>query len=86
MLKFKKYQEGGVAPAPAAAAPAQQDPILQLAEMFAQGLQTGDCDILAQGAQMFLEMISQSSAQGPVDQVPAGEPVFRQGGKLIRRK
>lgn len=84
-MKIKKYQQGGAVPV---AAPAQQqDPLMQIAEVFAQGLQAGDCQLLAQGAQAFLQLVAQASApQGPVDQVPAGEPVFKKGGKLLRRK
>ena len=81
-------------PAPAGGAPTGpengQDPIMQIADIFAQGLQNGDCNMLAQGAQMFIQFISQTmgqgAPQGPVDQVPEGEPVFKKGGKIIKRK
>lgn len=67
-----------------------QDPLMQLADIFAQGLQSGDCNMLAQGAEMFIQLISQAMGQGgpqgPVDQAPEGEPVFKKGGKLIKRK
>lgn len=73
-----------------AAPEGEQDVIMQIAEVFAQGLQSGDCNMLAQGAQMFLQVISQAmnqgGPQGPVDQAPQGQPVFKRGGKLIRRK
>lgn len=96
-MKIKKYQMGGEmpagAPAPTAApeaAPAmdpaaQQDPLLQIAQLFAQGLQNGDCNLLAQGAEAFLMLLQQASAPAPVDQAPAGQPVFKKGGKLIKR-
>lgn len=90
-MKIQKFQEGGAVAAPVAAeaaAPAQgQDPIMIIAQTFAEGLQTQNCELLAQGAQMFLELISQ--AQGgaqPVEEAPAGEPVFRKGGKLAKRR
>ena len=64
--------------------------IPQLAEIFAQGLQGGDCQMLAQGAEMFLQVIAQAMGQGgpqgPVDQAPEGEPVFKKGGKIVKRK
>lgn len=67
-----------------------QNPIIQIADIFAQALQAGDCNMLAQGAEMFLELVSQTMSQegpqGPVDQAPQGEPVFKKGGKLIKRK
>ena len=89
--KVAKFQEGGVAPTPETGQGApteeqntgQQDPLLQIAEIFAQGLQAQDCQALAQGAQAFLELISQAqgAAQG---QAPAQQPpVFKKGGKMI---
>jgi hypothetical protein len=86
-MKIAKYQEGGAMAAPAEAPAQEQDPVIVMANMFAEGLQTQNCELLAQGAQMFLEMISQ--AQGgaaPVEEVPAGEPVFKKGGKLSKRR
>lgn len=61
----------------------QQDPMMQLAQIFAQGLQNQDCNMLAQGAQMFLQLLEQ--AQGGGEQAPEGEPVFKKGGKLAYR-
>lgn len=90
-MKIKKYQMGGEmpagAPAPAAveAAPAGNDPIMEIAQLFAKGLQSGDCNLLAQGAEAFLMLLQQASAPAPVDQAPAGQPVFKKGGKLIKR-
>lgn len=94
-MKVKKFQEGGPVPAGpvAGAAPGPesgQDPIMQIADIFAQGLQSGDCQMLAQGAEMFIQLVSQAMGQGgpqgPVDQAPEGEPVFKKGGKIIKRK
>ena len=94
-MKIREYQEGGNMPsAPATGAPTGpeggQDPIMQIADIFAQGLQSGDCNMLAQGAQMFIQLISQAmnqaGPQGPVDQAPEGEPVFKKGGKIVKRK
>ena len=59
----------------------EQDPMMQLAQMFAQGLQNQDCQMLMQGAQMFLQLLQQSQG-GEQPQEPQGEPVFRRGGRL----
>lgn len=62
----------------------QEDPMMQLAQLFAQGLQNQDCQMLAQGAQMFLQLVEQS--QGGGAEKPQGEPVFaRNGAKLLYR-
>ena len=61
----------------------QEDPMMQLAQLFAQGLQNQDCQMLAQGAQMFLQLVEQ--AQGGGAEEPQGEPVFRKGGRLAYR-
>lgn len=84
---------GGPVEAPEAGAPVEaapveggmpaqegQDPLMAIAEMFMQGLQAQDCSMLAQGAQMFLELLQQ--AQGTSEQ----QPVFGKGGKIASRK
>lgn len=84
--------EGAEAPMPQDEAPAEEapaegggeDPMMQLAQIFAQGLQNQDCQALAQGAQMFLQLIEQSQGGGQ-PQEPQGEPVFRKGGILAYR-
>lgn len=83
----KKFQQGGAVDAPveqeAPVEPveSQEDPMMQLAQVFAQGLQNQDCQTLAQGAQMFLQMIQQ---QAPAQN--EGEPVFaKNGAKLLYR-
>ena len=58
------------------------DPLMQIAHIFSQGLQNQDCQALAQGAQMFLQLLQQ---QGGGSQPQQGEPVFRKGGKLAYR-
>ena len=88
MKLSRKYQAGGEMAAPAVeqAAPAEQpmeqggDVLMQLADMFMQGLQAQDCSMLAQGAEMFLELIQQ--AQGAAEQ----QPVFGKGGKIASRR
>ena len=84
--------DGAEAPMPQEEAPAEEapaegggeDPMMQLAQIFAQGLQNQDCQALAQGAQMFLQLVEQSQGGGQ-PQEPQGEPVFRKGGVLAYR-
>lgn len=79
--------EGGAPAGAPEGAPAEggQDPLMQIAQMFAQGLQSQDCAALAQGAQMFLDLVSQ--AQGGQGGPPPAEPtVMRKGGKFILKK
>ena len=87
-----KFQEGGQMPpeqapveeAPAAApaeAPAEGgDPTQQIMEAAMQALQTQDCNLAMQVLQAIVQMIG-GAAQEPA---PA-EPVYRAGGKLVRR-
>ena len=81
-MKIKYLQEGGVPVAPEGAPAPQeqgQDPLLMIAEMFQAGLEQQSCEQLAQGAQMFLELLSQSQgAQAPE------APVYRRGGKFTK--
>ena len=96
-MKLRKYQAGGSAPVPEDPGMAPQaqpegqggDPLMEIAQIFVQGLQTQNCEMLAQGAQAFLMLLQQ--AQGGADQAapvgePQGEPVFKKGGKLCGRK
>ena len=84
-MKITKFQQGGQAPMPAEQTPAQ-DPLLQIAQIFAQGLQAGDCNLLAQGAEAFLSLLQQAQGPAPVEAAPQGQPVFKKGGKLLKRK
>ena len=68
---------------PASEEGGQEDPMMQLTQLFAQGLQNQDCQMLAQGAQMFLQLVEQ--LQGGGAEEPQGEPVFRKGGRLAYR-
>lgn len=93
MILVKKFQAGGaVAPEDEAAmqqqqmAGAEQDPIMQIAQMFAQGLQAQDCELLARGAQAFLSLMDQAQSEGAPESVPEGQPVFAKGGKLVGYK
>lgn len=87
-VTIKKFQEGGAMPeeqmeAPVEEAPAQQDPMMMLAEAAAQALQQQSCEIAFQVCQGFLSLIQQ--AGGQMEAEPQGEPVFRKGGVLVRR-
>lgn len=99
VIRPRRFQEGGAMPTedPAMASPEEapveggapeqgEDPMMQLANMFAQGLQNQDCQMLAQGAEMFLQLIQQAQGGGaPAESAPEGEPVYRKGGKFAYR-
>lgn len=91
---IKKFQEGGaMAPeqAPQGAeqgAPAgaeqggEQDPMAMLLQAAAQALQNQDCNMAMQVCQAFIQMAQQSQGGAPAE---AGQPVYRKGGRLVRR-
>ena len=60
-----------------------QDPMVILAQMSAQAIQSQDCQMAMQVCQAFLEIMQQM--QGGAPEEPQGEPVFRKGGVLVRR-
>ena len=88
----RKFQAGGPMPA-GVGAPAPQggeDPMMMLAQGAQQAIQGGDCEIAMQVCQMLLEMLGGGApAEGaPEEAAPApaeGEPVYRRGGRLLRR-
>ena len=90
-LKF--LQEGGAMPAgaPAAAPEGGQDPMAMLMQGAEQALQAQDCEIAMQVCQMLLELAGGGGAPAeaaPAEAAPApaeGEPVYRRGGRLVRR-
>ena len=97
-----KFQDGGAMPAegPApeemgpegmpAEAPAGPeaggDPLMQIAQMAMQALQSQDCNAAMQVCEAFVQLIQQAQGGGAPQEAPApeGEPVFRKGGKLAR--
>ena len=90
MQFIKKFQEGGAAPAPEAAAPQQgsEDPTAMLMQGAQQAVQNQDCQIAIRVCQMVLEMLSGAPAEegGPeAGGAPQSEPVYRRGGRLVRR-
>lgn len=95
-VKPLKFQEGGPAPAPAAPAPApeggaapveggEQNPLIQIAQMAMQALQTGDCEIAMQVCEAFIQLVQASAGGGAPEEAPQGEPVYKKGGTLVRR-
>lgn len=95
-IKPKKFQDGGAVPAPAAApmpadpaaAPEQGggegDPLMQLAQMAAEALQSGDCNTALAVCEGFMQLV-QSAAGDSGAPAPQGEPVYRKGGVLVKR-
>lgn len=84
MQFIKKFQEGGAAPAPGAA-PQQggEDPTAMLMQGAQQAVQNQDCQIAIQVCQMVLEMLGGGGAEA--GGAPPSEPVYRRGGRLVRR-
>lgn len=90
-----KFQEGGAMPAEApmeaGAAPEEgapmeaggQDPMMMLGEAAVQALQSQDCQMAMQVCQGIVALLQQMSGGAPAEQ--QGEPVFRKGGRLVRR-
>ena len=95
--KVKKFQEGGPAPAPAdqpmPAEPQEGAPVeggadqmlMQLAQMAAEALQSGDCNTALAVCEGFMGLIQQASQGQGGEAAPQGEPVYRRGGTLVRR-
>ena len=83
-MKIKKFQMGGqVAPVEAAPAPEQGgDPMMQLAEMAGAALQGQDCGLAMQVCEGFMMLLEQMMGGGAT---PTQQPVFRKGGKLVRK-
>lgn len=71
-----------MAPADQGAAPA--DPLMQIAELAMEGLETGNCDAMAAACEGILMLLQEGA---PAEEAPApAEPVFKKGGKIVRRK
>lgn len=85
--RTKFLQEGGAMPAPQGG----EDPMAMLMQGAQQALQAQDCEIAMQVCQMLMELLAGGGA--PAEAAPAeaapmpaeGEPVYRRGGRLIRR-
>lgn len=77
-MRIGKFQEGG-------ATPAQQDPMAMLLQGAQQAVQNQDCQIAMQVCQMLLEAAGGGGAPQQGAPAPEGEPVYRKGGRLLRR-
>ena len=88
--KITKFQEGGqMAPAQGAPAEAQaqaQDPMTQILQIAQQALEAQDCEAAMAVCDGLLQLVAQSQGGGGA---PAGAegstPVFKRGGKLVKR-
>lgn len=96
-MKFKnKFQEGGPVPqeqAPQGGAPAPAeggDPMAELVQGAMQAVQSGDCEVAMQVCQMLVELAgggqgAPTTAPEEAPEQATTEPVYRMGGKLVRR-
>lgn len=90
MIFKRKFQEGGTAPAEQIAPQNGQDPMAQLVQGAAQAVQSGDCNVAMQVCQMLMELAGGGEgAPAPQEEAAPeaaqGEPVYRMGGRLLRR-
>ena len=88
MKLISKFQEGG-AMAPQGGAPAPQggeDPMAMLLQGAQQAIEGQDCQVAMQVCQMLLELAGGGAPAPAAAPAPAeGEPVYRRGGRLVRR-
>ena len=85
-----KFQEGGaMPPQDPAATQGAQDPMAMILEGAMQAIQSQDCQIALQVCQALAEMAGANAQPAPEAAAPAtpaeGEPVYRRGGRLLRR-
>ena len=88
-----KFQAGGQMPAgaPAQAPQGGEDPTAMLLQGAQQAVQGQDCQIAMQVCQMLIEALGGGGSPqeaAPQEAAPApaeGEPVYRRGGRLVRR-
>ena len=92
LKNINKFQEGGAMPPqdPAAAAQGGGDPMQEILMGCQQAVETQDCQIALQVCQVMLEMAGGGGAPAEAAPAPApaeaqGEPVYRKGGRLVRR-
>lgn len=65
-----------------------QDPMEQIVGMAIQAVQNNDPDLAMQVCEALVQIAQQAAKQTPTTEGPApaeGEPVFKNGGKLVRR-
>ena len=86
-----KFQEGGaMSPQDPATAQGGGDPMQEILMGCQQAVETQDCQIALQVCQVMLEMAGGGAAPAEAAPAPApaeaqGEPVYRAGGRLVRR-
>lgn len=96
-----KFQEGGAMPesAPAEQTPEQapekapaegggQDPISQLLQLATQAIDGQDCEAAMAVCQGFVQLVQAQAGGGGAGAsgaAPAGEPVYKKGGKIVKR-
>lgn len=86
-----KFQAGGPMPAgaPAQAPQGGEDPTAMLLQGAQQAVQGQDCEMAMQVCQMLIKALGGSPQEAaPQEAAPApaeGEPVYRRGGRLVRR-
>lgn len=84
--KVERFQQGGqMAPVNPQEQPVQ-DPIVELLQVAAQALQNQDCQaamVVCEGLLMIAQQ-QQQPEMVPVGE-PQGEPVFKKGGKIVKR-
>lgn len=88
-----KLQAGGPMPAgaPAQAPQGGEDPTAMLLQGAQQAVQGQDCEMAMQVCQMLIEALGGGGSPqeaAPQEAAPApaeGEPVYRRGGRLVRR-
>ena len=93
-MKFKSvnyFQAGGPMPAGAQAPQGGEDPTAMLLQGAQQAVQGQDCEMAMQVCQMLIEALGGGGSPqeaAPQEAAPApaeGEPVYRRGGRLVRR-
>lgn len=91
LKNISKFQQGGpMPPQDPAAAQGGGDPMQEILMGCQQAVETQDCQIALQVCQVLLEMAGGAPAEAAPAPAPApaeaqGEPVYRVGGKLVRR-
>ena len=82
----RKFQEGGPVPAEGGAPAGGGDPMQQILEAAIQAVQSGDGNLALQVCEMLVQLAQGGQGGPPPEEAaPEGEPVYRAGGKLVKR-
>jgi len=88
-MKIKKFQMGGEMPAPEGQPMPPQggpeqggDPLMQIAQVAAEALQTQNCEAAMAVCEAFMMLMEQAQGGQPEVGAPVEEPVFKKGGKM----